>query len=33
MLRAVFAEDSAALVGLLIAAGGMVMHQITGNAM
>ncbi|MEW1978504.1 cation transporter [Kocuria palustris] len=33
MLRAVFAEDSAALVGLLIAAGGMVMHQVTGNAM
>ncbi|GMA19554.1 cation diffusion facilitator family transporter [Arsenicicoccus piscis] len=31
-LRAVFVEDSAALVGLIIAAAGMVLHQVTGNA-
>lgn len=30
-LRAVFAEDSAALVGLLIAANGMALHQATGS--
>lgn len=30
-LRAVFAEDAAALVGLLIAAGGLLVHQITGS--
>ncbi len=31
-LRAVFAEDAAALTGLLIAFGGLALHQITGSA-
>lgn len=31
-VRAVFFEDAAALVGLLIAAGGILLHQLTGSA-
>ena len=31
-VKTVFSEDSAALVGLVIAAGGLALHQVTGNA-